>query len=1059
MNRIAGSFPRWPAHLLVAGILVCAAAPVEAQYFGRNTVQYRTFDFRILQTQHFDIYHYPESEEVGRDVARMAERWYDRLSRTLDYRFDARQPIILFGNHPELQQTNITAIGEGTQAVTEFLKLRIVMPLLGSYQDTDHLLGHEMVHAFQLEIAGFGRGGGGLESALRRFAVPLWFVEGMAEYLSIGPVHAQTAMWMRDAALSGEIPSIERMTYDPRVFPYRWGHAFWAYVGGRWGDAVIGQILKQVGQGVPYPEAFQRILNLSLEELSEDWHVSIRRAYLPLMEGRLEAREQARPVITQRTRGGRWNLAPSVSPDGRYFAFLSELGMLDIELFLADAESGEVIRRLVRGTAVDPHFGSLRFITSSGTWSPDSRRFAFTALRGAGDVLVVLDVERGRNLKEYRVDGVSELTNPTWSPDGQSVVLAGTRGGKSNLYRLELASGTSRMITEGRWADLQPAFSPDGGRIAFVTERGEGIDFDALDFGGYRIALLDPATGAIEVVPHTESGINSNPAWGRDGRSLYFISDRNGIANVYRVELETGALYQVTNLFSGVAGISELSPALTSALHSDRILFTAYERGGYNIYAIDTAERLAGTLLEPLDPALAVADTVVPAPALLPPHPRPVEPAFNRVAAYIQDAASGLPSAAAGEEYAIVEYRPRLTLDYIGQPQIGYQAGGMFGRSGLYGGVAMIFSDMLGNHTVFGAVEASGQIDEIGFQTIYLYRRHRWNFGVGAERTPWIGLLQPFEIPDDEPGAMTVVFPRIRYFDSALSGLAQYPFSSVQRAEFSAGGRRIAQDIRGDQVRYHVATGQIIEHRPYQEDGFAFNLGEASAALVYDNALFGFTSPFIGQRYRFAVQQTVGDLSYTQTLADYRRYLFMRPFTLAARGFQFGRFGRDGEGVFRDLYLGMPFLMRGYGVRDVAEACRQYYPLNHREAPPEACAVYEDLFGSRVGVVNAELRFPLIRQLVLGFAPIGLPPIEGFLFGDAGLAWSESSSPVFQRGVQQPHPDALNQWDRTQRGIFTSVGAGARVNLFGYFILEASYVNPLDRPRGWHWQFALQPGF
>lgn len=102
-------------------------------------------------------------------------------------------------------------------------------------------------------------------------------------------------------------------------------------------------------------------------------------------------------------------------------------------------------------------------------------------------------------------------------------------------------------------------------------------------------------------------------------------------------------------------------------------------------------------------------------------------------------------------------------------------------------------------------------------------------------------------------------------------------------------------------------------------------------------------------------------------------------------------------------------------------------------------------------MTNAELRFPLINQLALGVAPIRFPPIEGFLFADAGVAWRSGSSPVLRRGLAADPED--------ERPFVTSVGAGARVNLLGSFILEAVYVNPLDRARSWHWQLALQPGF
>ncbi|HEX2187074.1 MAG TPA: peptidase S9, partial [Chloroflexota bacterium] len=703
-----------------------AAAPgtAHAQYFGQHQVQYRTFDFRILRTPHFDVYFYPEEEEAVRDAARMAERWYARLSRILDYEFESRQPLILYAAHPHFQQTTALGggVGEGTGGVTEAFKQRVILPFAASYEETDHVLGHELVHAFQYDISGLGRAGGGLEEAAQRFNVPLWFIEGMAEYLSVGPVDPHTAMWLRDAALTGRLPTIEQLNYDPSFFPYRWGQALWAYIGGRWGDATIGQILKQVGQGVPFEDAFQRILNADLEEIVRDWQESIRRTYLPLIADRREAREEARPLITRRERGGRYNVSPALSPDGRRVVFLSELNFLDIELFVADAQTGQVQRRLVRGTSFDPHFGSLRFINSAGTWSPDGTRFAFSALRKAQDVVVVLDVDRARIVREYEVDGVDEITNPTWSPDGSTLVFSGMSGGVSDLWALELASGRSRRLTDDAFADMQPAFSPDGRTLAFVTDRGPDTNLEQLRYGNYQIATMAWPGGEITGLRGFERGKNINPQWASDGTSFYFVSDREGIANVYRYYLADGRTTQVTDLFTGVSGITDLSPAISSATRADRLVFTAYERGVYNMYALTDPAELAGTT--PRAPQLAQSGD--PLPAVLPPSPRPTEPAYNRVLALLRNPEFGRPEPAAEQTYGVAPYRARLSLDYLGQPTVGVAgATGPYARGGVYGGVGAIFSDMLGRHTVYGVVQAQGQIDEIGFNVVYLNRQNR----------------------------------------------------------------------------------------------------------------------------------------------------------------------------------------------------------------------------------------------------------------------------------------------------------------------------------------------
>ena len=261
--------------------IACLSAPASAQYFGNNKVQYRTFDFQILKTEHFDIYFYP-SEKPGVEIAaRFAERWHARLERLLQHELRGRQPLILYGSHVEFEQTNVIGgeIGEGTGGVTEGLRRRIVLPLAGPLADTDHVIGHELVHAFQYDMTKEPDSAPGENGAER---LPLWFIEGMAEYLSLGPVDPNTAMWLRDAARGERLPTIKDLD-NPKYFPYRWGQALWAYVAGRWGDEVIGNMLTVASRrGVD--AAFEEVLGVSTKQVSMDWQVAIRNAYEPILK-------------------------------------------------------------------------------------------------------------------------------------------------------------------------------------------------------------------------------------------------------------------------------------------------------------------------------------------------------------------------------------------------------------------------------------------------------------------------------------------------------------------------------------------------------------------------------------------------------------------------------------------------------------------------------------------------------------------------------------------------------------------------------------------------------
>ena len=249
---------------LIVAMLLIGNGPAFAQYFGRNKVQHREFDFKVLSTEHFDVYYYPGQEAFVGHVARMAERWYARLNWLFGTVLTSRQPLILYASSADFRQTNTVSgdLGEGTGGVTEGLRRRIVMPSAGPLAGTDHVLGHELVHAFQYDM------GGALslsESGLMR--LPLWMVEGLAEYLSIGSVDPQTAMWLRDAVVSNTLPTVQDLG-NARFFPYRFGHAFWAYIAGRWDDSTVMLLFNTAVKAGDAEQAIRIVLGMDSGQLS-----------------------------------------------------------------------------------------------------------------------------------------------------------------------------------------------------------------------------------------------------------------------------------------------------------------------------------------------------------------------------------------------------------------------------------------------------------------------------------------------------------------------------------------------------------------------------------------------------------------------------------------------------------------------------------------------------------------------------------------------------------------------------------------------------------------------
>jgi Tol biopolymer transport system component len=760
------------------------------------------------------------------------------------------------------------------------------------------------------------------------------------------------------------------------------------------------------------------VLGTDQETLSKEWHDATRRAFAAVYETTKPATAFGRTLISHETGGGEINLGPAISPDGKRMVFLSERSLFSIDMFVADVATGEIGRKLVE-TAMDPHFDSLQFLNSAGDWAPDNRRFVFAALSAGQPVLTIVDADRGRREAEHEFEDLGEIYNPAWSPDGRRIAFSALKGGLLDLYLFDLESRQLQQLTNDAFADLDPEWTPDGRELAWVTDRFSS-NLDTLSFGNYRIAAMSPESRNPRPFAGFDTGRNTNPEFSADG-TLFFIATPDGIPNVYR-QGRTGSATRVTNVVSGVSGITPLTPAMSAAAAAPALVFTVFEDDRYTIYATDTTR--PSTIG-------AIATSGIDA-AVLPPANR--QP--GTVSRVLETPTAGLPQP---RSYEVNDYRPSLSLDAISQPSIGIGAD-QFGTYAA-GGISFLFSDMLGNHMLGATVQSTSRIEETGASVMYLNRTRRWNWGALVEHLPYStgAFAQGFTEVDGQEAFVQQTY-RLTQFNSSVSALAHYPFSRVQRVEFSGGVRRIGFDAELETQLFSPVTGQQFDEQTEElPRPDALNLGEATAALVYDSSIFGATSPILGRSYRFEYSQMAGSLTYGGLLADYRRYFMpQRPFTFAVRGLHYGRYGGDSEDQrLPPLFIGYQGLVRGYDIGS--------FDANECDSLDfSTCEAFDRLNGSRVAVASAELRFPLLG-LFSGRSYYGAFPIELAFFGDAGLAWTSDTKPSFAGGDRD--------WVR-------SAGVALRVNVFGFAVAEFDYVRPFDRSRkGWIWQFGLTPGF
>lgn len=975
---------------------------VQAQYFGRNKPQYQSFDFEVMETPHFEIYHYLEDDSTLNNLGIQTERWYKRHQLVLQDTFKQKNPLIMYNNHADFQQTGVVSglISVGTGGVTEGLKNRVVMPFLQTAGQTDHVLGHELVHAFQFHM--LTQGDSTNLTSIRR--LPLWMVEGMAEYLSIGRKDAHTAMWMRDAIISDDFPTLKDLTRNSKYFPYRYGQAFWAFTAGIYGDTIVQPLFVETAK-LGYEGAIKKMTGLDAEAYGKLWKDRMEDAYKPLMEDTIATIGN---VMFNEENAGNMNLSPVYSNDGKYVAFLSEKDVLSIDLFLANAETGEIIRKLSTGSQKF-HIDDYSYIETAGTFSPDNSRFAFVAFSKGKNILLVAETYKGKILEEIEIPGLSSFTDPAWSPDGKYIAVSGLKNGQTDLYLYDYIQRDVIQLTNDRYSEIQPSWSADGQKIVFSSDRGADTNLKELEFGSYKISVMDLNNKELKVHDFFPKADNLNPYFGDDENKIYFISNADGFRNLYEFDTESRETYKLTKYFTGISGITEYSPAISVAKETGEIAYSIFRRGEYTIHKAKLADF----------PRFAVnPDSVDFRASILPPMDN------ISTKAYRMDPPERKVSLGDSVTFADKEYKSKFNLSYISNSQ-GFGVGTSAMGTGFAGGVNMLFSDMLNNHQLFAGLSLNGEIYDFGGQVMYLNRKNRFNWGVGISHIPYLtGALSIAKDTLNLEGEPTEVdklsFLRRRIFEDQVTLFSQIPFSITQRLE---GGLSFSRySYRVDEINsYYYGGFQIGQDRNKLDAPEGFNVGRGYLAFVGDNSRFGLTAPLMGQRYRFQVEKLVGEIDYYGFLADYRKYVYLNPVSFAFRGMHYGRYGGNSEALY-PLVLGSDYLVRGYNINDM------------NTQPTEGGVSIDQLIGSRMAVFNAEMRIPFTGPERLSMIKSKFLFSDLAFFVDGGMVWSQGNDLEFS-------------WKPTstaQTPIF-SAGVAMRVNLFGYMILEPYYAFPFQR--------------
>lgn len=926
---------------IVVLVLAALAAPaaLDAQtgfvpYYGKNQIRYDHFDWQIYQTEHFEIYYYPEIEPHLERMAGYAESAYQHLSGELKHDLASKVPLILFQTSSEFFQQNVIpgAAQEGVGAFAEPSRNRILMPMDEPPDLLYRLMVHELAHIFQFDI---------IPMSLLRVNMPLWIMEGMADYLT-GVWRPLDMMTVRDAAVSDIVPKMSGLqgfgpAGDPR-FIYNLGHAAFEFMESRWGKEGVRQFIFALRKSVigGGDDAYQDAFQLSPDEFDQQFDRYLKERFKPF-------RDKERPgdygrdlaPNPERTRFAQaFSIEPS--PSGDLIATMTiNRRDREVDIVLLSAKDGEVVRNLTSGFSQSSGYEYI--VTPGGrwnsvpwmSWSPQGDRLAYF-VRTEKDRSLVLRNVVTRDV-EIRIPlDLDAPESPDVSPDGGTVAFSAMKDGVADIYTVDLASREVRNLTSDDFSSYAPTWAPDGRSIVYIARIS----------GSEKLFRLDLTSGAKTQL--TFGTHDDAAAQFLDANTLVFPSTatnpevplepevaRNGnIYNLWTLDLQTGELRQYTDAVTG-----NVSPVvLRGDTPEPQVAFVSYYKGERGLHVLDRRDPIETVASEDFGAPGPVIDFQAPLSHTFVPANSKKKGRFEKM---------------------FLDGRPPVN--------VGVTSGG-----DVFGGTALSFTDVLGDQQFNLFVASVSQFRTISLSYLNLERRFQYALQGFSQTQFFFGQLEGLFFDPQFSGIIDRDFAVATRTTQGGTAFGIYPLNRYRRLEVHGGIVQFKEQFDDPGLEAFSAQFQQQQFgRRIFNNGTVVPLG---ISFVQETTIFREFGPLAGNTMRLAyeVAPKIGNNTLSRQTVDLDARYYMRigaSGLLALRGRAFTSWGDQPDFSF----FGGNSEMRGYD--------------------------YLSFVGQDAGFVNAELRFPLIEAML---TPLGvLGGVRGTFFFNVGGASFENQEFTF----------------------------------------------------------------
>lgn len=565
--------------LFVFGATVVGMAQQAREVFGKNRLQYRSFDWQYLSGENFDVYYYDGRREIANDALQYLELEFDRITDLIGYPPYFKTKVFLYNSLTDLRQSNVglnkTCYNIGGE--TDFVKPYVEVAHTGTAQELKNELLFKISDLMLNEMMYGGNLKDIFQSALL-MNLPEWFVSGASRYVAYGWT-AEMDDYIRHIIKMRNAKRINRFTHEEAALV---GQSVWNFIVERYGKSSLSNILNYTRVTRNEERSILITLGVTYNQLINEWY----NFYNQMSE--TVAQSYTTPADSLKFSRGHHNITTEfttikLSPDGRYLAYAeNDRGRYVVKV--QDLTTKKEIVVLSGGTRVIGQRVDYRLPIIN--WA-DANTLGVVGVKQGQYTFWLYDLNTKTKLPR-ELDRFSNVRSFTFSGNGRLVVLSGDFEGQSDLFLLSTRRDRVRRLTNDSFDDLDPSFIPGTNRIVFSSNRvtdslttGERKSLGDLT-NNYNLFVydLDTTTNVLARITNTLS--NDYAPRAVNDNIFYYLSDQRGIVNLFKYDRSTGIYTQVSNFSSSIREYdfnydqSMLAVTLRSGMRDDIYLSRAY---------------------------------------------------------------------------------------------------------------------------------------------------------------------------------------------------------------------------------------------------------------------------------------------------------------------------------------------------------------------------------------------------------------------------------------------------------------------------------------------------